>query len=61
MEFEKVIKLDPKMAEAHFRLGMANLNLGQLPDAAKAFEEYLKIAPAGENAEMAKAILKQIK
>ncbi len=49
------------MAEAHFRLGMANLNLGQLPDAAKAFEEYLKIAPAGENAEMAKAILKQIK
>ena len=61
VEFEKVIKLDPKMAEAHFRLGMANLNLGQLPDAAKAFEEYLKIAPAGENAEMAKAILKQIK
>jgi len=60
-EFEKVIKLDPKMAEAHFRLGMANLNLGQLPDAVKAFEEYLKIAPTGENAEMAKAILKQIK
>jgi Flp pilus assembly protein TadD len=60
-EFEKVIKLDPKMAEAYFRLGMVNLNLGQLPDAAKAFEEYLKIAPTGENAEMAKSILKQIK
>ncbi len=60
-EFEKVIKLDSTMAEAHFRLGMANLNLSQLPDAAKAFEDYLKIAPTGENAEMAKAILKQIK
>jgi len=60
-EFEKVIAVDPTMAEAHFRLGMANVNLGQLPDAVKAFEEYLKLAPEGENAETAKAILKQIK
>ncbi len=55
------MKLDPKLADAHFRLGMANVNLGQLPDAVKAFEEYLKLAPTGENAELAKGILKSIK
>lgn len=60
-EFEKTVKADPKMAEAYFRLGMANVNLGQLPDAVKALEEYLKLSPTGENAEMAKAILKSIK
>ena len=60
-EFEKTVKADPKMAEAFFRLGMANVNLGQLPDAVKALEEYLKLSPTGENAEMAKAILKSIK
>lgn len=60
-EFEKTVKADPKMAEAWFRLGMANVNLGQLPDAVKALEEYLKLSPTGENAEMAKAILKSIK
>ena len=61
VEFEKTVKADPKMAEAFFRLGMANVNLGQLPDAVKALEEYLKLSPTGENAEMAKAILKSIK
>ena len=60
-EFEKTVKADPKMAEAFFRLGMACVNLGQLPDAVKALEEYLKLSPTGENAEMAKAILKSIK
>jgi Flp pilus assembly protein TadD len=60
-EFEKVIAKEPTMAEAHFRLGMANLNLGEIPGAIKALEAYLKLAPTGENAEMATAILKQIK
>jgi tetratricopeptide (TPR) repeat protein len=60
-QFERAVKLDPKLADAHFRLGMANVNLGQLPDAVKAFEEYLRLAPTGENAELAKGILKSIK
>lgn len=59
-EFEKAITLDPKMAEAYYRLGMVNVNLGQLPDAAKALQEYVKLAPTGENVEVAKAILKEI-
>ena len=60
-QFVKAISLDPQMADAHYWLGMANLNLGLIPDAAKAFEEYLKVAPTGQYAEMVKGILKTIK
>jgi tetratricopeptide (TPR) repeat protein len=59
--FQEAVKLDPKMADAHYWLGMANLNEGNMPDAAKAFEEYLKLAPTGQYAEQAKGILTQIK
>ena len=59
--FEQAIKLDPKLADAHYWLGMANVNQGNLPDAAKAFDEYLKLAPTGQYAEQAKGILSQIK
>jgi Flp pilus assembly protein TadD len=59
--FLKAIALDPKMGDAHYWLGMANLNLGLIPDAAKAFEEYLKVAPTGQYAETVKGILKTIK
>lgn len=59
--FERAVKLDPKLADAHFRLGMAYVNLGQLPEAIKAFEEYLKLAPEGEHAEMSKSLLKSLK
>jgi len=60
-QFAKVVELDPKMADAHYYLGMANLNLGVMADAKKNFQEYLKLAPTGPNAETAKAILAQIK
>jgi tetratricopeptide (TPR) repeat protein len=59
--FERAVKLDPKLADAHFRLGMAYVNLGQLPEAIKAFEEYIKLAPEGEHAEMSKSLLKSLK
>jgi tetratricopeptide (TPR) repeat protein len=61
VQFAKAIELDPKMADAHYYLGMANLNLGVMADAKKNFQEYLKLAPTGANAETAKAILAQIK
>ncbi len=60
-QFVKAIALDPQMSDAHYWLGMANLNLGLIPDAAKAFEEYLKVAPTGQYAESVKGILKTIK
>lgn len=59
--FEEAIRIDPKLADAHYWLGMANLNEGKMPDAATAFEEYLKLAPTGQYAEQAKGILTQIK
>ena len=40
---------------------MANLNEGKMPEAAKSFDEYLKLEPAGKYAEQAKGILAQIK
>lgn len=60
-QFTKAIELDPKLADAHYWLGMANLNQGAMADAKKNFQEYLKLAPTGSNAESAKAILAQIK
>ena len=60
-QFEKAIKLDPKMADAHFQLGMALVNQGKMKEAKAPFEEYLKLAPDGPNAATAKAILAQIK
>jgi tetratricopeptide (TPR) repeat protein len=59
--FAAAIKADEKYAEAHFMLGQANLNLGKLPEAAKEFETYLKLAPTGPNAEKAKANFEMLK
>lgn len=59
--FEQAISIDPKYADAHYWLGMANVNQGKLPEAAKSFEEYLKLAPTGQYADQAKGILGSIK
>lgn len=60
-KFDAASKADPKYADAHYRLGMANLNLGDMPGAVAAFEGYLKAAPTGEYAEQVKGILASIK
>lgn len=60
-KFEAAAKADPNYADAHYRLGMANLNLGDMPGAVAAFEGYLKAAPTGEYADQAKGILASIK
>jgi len=65
-EFAKAVKLDPKMANAQYYLGMAIFNLASsnkatMADAKAPFQEYLKLAPTGEFAEVAKAILATIK
>ena len=60
-KFEAAAKADPTYSDAHYRLGMANLNLGDMPGAAAAFEGYLKAAPTGEYAEQVKGILASIK
>ena len=59
--FEQAVQLDPKLADAHYWLGMATVNEGKLAEAAPHFEEYLKLAPTGNYAEQAKGILASIK
>jgi Flp pilus assembly protein TadD len=59
--FEKAIQADPKMADAHYLLGMSLVNQGKLPQAKAPFTEYLKLAPTGQYAESVKEMLKIIK
>jgi Flp pilus assembly protein TadD len=60
-KFEEALKSDPNYADAHYQMGMALLNEGKLPDAVGAFEKYLSLAPTGQFAAQAKAMLAQLK
>jgi tetratricopeptide (TPR) repeat protein len=59
--FEGAIKAKPDYADAHYWIGMANLNEGKMPEAATAFEKYMQLAPTGQYADQAKGILATIK
>jgi tetratricopeptide (TPR) repeat protein len=60
-KFEAAVKADPSNAEAIYRLGMADLNLGDMPGATAAFESYLKVASSGPHAAEVKAFLGALK
>ena len=55
------IAANPNHAEAHYQLGMALVNEGNLAGAGAEFETYLKLAPTGPNAATAKGILATLK
>ncbi len=59
-KFEEALKADPNHAASHYQLGMCLVNLGKLPDAAAEFDTYLKLAPEGEYAAQAKALVSQL-
>jgi Flp pilus assembly protein TadD len=59
--FAQTAAANPNHAEAHYMLGLVNLNLGKLPEAAKEFETYLKIAPTGPNAKAAQTNFDMLK
>ncbi len=59
--FAAVVAANPNHAEAHFMLGLRNLNNNKLPEAAKEFDTYLKLAPAGPNAKAAQTNLEMLK
>ena len=64
--FARAVKADPRHANAQYYLGMAIFNLATsgkatLTDARAPFQEYLKLAPNGEFAPVAKAMLANIK
>ena len=59
-QFEAAVKADPMMSLAYYQLGMANLNLGQIPQAKEAFQGYLKADANGPKAAEVQAFLKQL-
>ena len=60
VQFEAAVKAKPDYADAHYWVGMANLNTGQMPAARASFEAYLKYAPTGQYAEQVKTFLTQL-
>ena len=59
-QFERTLQLDPEHGEAHYWLGMANLNAGQMAEAAAEFQIYLDREPNGRFAATATGILSSI-
>lgn len=60
-QFQKVTELDPKNADAHYYLGMALVNEGNMPGAGKEFQQYITLSPTGQYADTVKSILATIK
>ena len=60
-QFEQTLTLDPDHGEAHYWLGMANLNEGKMPEAVAEFELYLEREPDGRFAAQAAGILGSIR
>src|SRR5215203_4061042 len=60
-QFAAAVAANPNHAESHFMLGRVYLNLGKLPEAAKEFEAYTKIAPNGPNAKEAASNFEMLK
>jgi Flp pilus assembly protein TadD len=55
--FERATKADPKMALAHYQLGMTALNLGDFNLAVSSLETYLQLDPNGPKAAEVKGSL----
>lgn len=61
VQFQRAIRLDPSMAEAHYQLGVAFVSTGNAGEAIKSLELYLAAAPKGPNAQTAKDMLPELK
>jgi Tfp pilus assembly protein PilF len=61
VQFQRAIRLDPSMAEAHYQLGIALVSTGNAAEAIKSLEQYLALAPKGPNAQMARDMLPELR
>ncbi|HWW92787.1 MAG TPA: tetratricopeptide repeat protein [Vicinamibacteria bacterium] len=59
--FTKAIAVDPKDVDAYYQRGLGYVNLGKMEDARTDFKKILELAPTGQQADMAKKALEQIK
>jgi tetratricopeptide (TPR) repeat protein len=60
-KWEAATQVDPKYAEAFYRLGMAYMNLGDMTKAVGAFEGYLAADPNGSHATEVKQAIDALK
>ncbi len=60
-QFQAAVNANPNHAEAHYQLGMALVNEGNLAGAAAEWNTYLKLAPSGPHAADVKAMLPSLK
>lgn len=56
----KATELDTNFSDAWFQLGMANVRLSKNPEAKAALQKYLELAPNGNDAPMAKEVIKYL-
>ncbi|MGK2858661.1 MAG: tetratricopeptide repeat protein [Thermoanaerobaculia bacterium] len=56
----KATELDATFSDAWFQLGMANVRLSKNPEAKEALQKYLELAPTGNDAPMAKEVIKYL-
>ena len=59
--FSRATSLDPTLADAHYELGGVLLALKKKPEACKALQEYVRLAPGGEQTPKIKKSLKRMK
>ncbi|HEV8268001.1 MAG TPA: carboxypeptidase regulatory-like domain-containing protein [Thermoanaerobaculia bacterium] len=57
----KILEAKPDMAQAHFLLGMCDVNLNKIPDMKKHLSEYIKLDPNGKDVGTAKEMLDAFK
>jgi Flp pilus assembly protein TadD len=56
----KALEFDPNHAEAHYQLGLTLLGLNKIEEAVSHLKKYAELAPAGPNAETAKALVDEL-
>ncbi len=57
----KSLAIDPSYVDAHYQMGLANLNKGDMEKAKESFEKVVELAPDSEKAALAKNLLAHIK
>ncbi|MEB3236874.1 MAG: tetratricopeptide repeat protein [Candidatus Sericytochromatia bacterium] len=57
--FEEALRDDPALASAHWHLGELALERGDVPEARRHWAEYLRLAPQGDEAAMARQRLQR--
>ena len=58
--FEQTLELDPSHGEAHYWIGMANLNAGQMAEAVASWRIYVEREPDGRFAAQANGLIAQL-